>query len=1207
MSLRLITGRAGTGKSTFIHKEIVDDLIQNPLGDPIFIIVPDQMTFQTEYELTNLYGLKGIMRAQVLTFKRLAWFVLQETGGISKDKVDAVGYRMLLRRILEEHKEEFELFKNAAGKTGFTKEIEKLLKEFSQYNVTNQTMSVIIQELEFNGASKALLDKMHDVQIILMQLEARIGTGYVDGEGFFDTLVEKIPFSEAIQSAHIYYDGYTAFTGQEFEILKLLIQYAKRSTVVLPLENIQKDLVETSLFYRPALTHEKIMQAAREIHTTTNTELIIESPIHFSDVHRYENADLRHIEQYFHAGRYRTMTAGGDMKVFEGANPRAEVQAIAREIKRLVTDEGYRYKDIGIMYRQTDVYEPIIRTTFYDYEIPMFSNEKKPMLYHPLIEFSRSAFEILLSNWRYEPVFRAVKTDLFFDINDGIEHARKQMDQLENYVIARGIQGYRWFEENYWTYRRFKSIDDYSIPRTTAEEEHEQFLKQQRDVIIRPLQIFEQKVAQASVGRDYAIALFELVEALNIYEKLAKLSKRESEADELQLSIEHEQAWNSWMNVLEQFDVMFGDKSLTTEEVALILQEGYEALQFTSIPPSIDEVTVANVEHSRFDNMKVIFVIGVNDGVFPMRMDAGGLITDEEREVFKQAEFELAPSLKSRLMQESFLFYKAISSPTNKLYITFANADEEGKGKLPSIYINRLHKLFEVDVNGERVKTLPVERILIDPIEEIQDDLEKPFTSRTVSKYIRHPQAALGYLMMQLKTSLLKRKEIAPEWAALKAYYEQHPKWAEQLSIVTRPLTKGNVAEPLPEAMAEALYGEQFNASVSRIENYYSCAYAHFVSYGLKLQERQEFKLETFAMGDLFHDALRRILSERDGLMSKDSSFGDCMKKAADTVETIIQSFSYQILQSSARYEYIKKKLIKIVGRTLYALLKQHHFSQFKPIAHEQSFGMKGLKGDENEAQLEGLAITLNNGRKMNIRGQIDRIDAYKDGNEVFLRVIDYKSSKRDLNLTEVYNGISLQLLTYLEVATQNAGELIQSTELFKNIEQLENIIVQSAGMFYFHVHNPLITVADYSNLSALEDERLKQYKLKGFALENLDVAVAMDETLEPSTTSKIVPIGLTSKNEFNGRSSSVLNEDAMTNLRSFIPKKLQQAGNEIYAGNTEIKPYKLGNKQACTFCEYKAICQFDTAEPTNSYNDLKNLNKDDLHQKFEQVVKVDE
>lgn len=1194
----MITGRAGTGKSALIHREIVQDLLDHPLGPPIFILVPDQMTFQTEYELTNHYGLKGIMRAQVLTFKRLAWFILQETGGIAKEKVDSVGYRMLLRRILEEHKDEFSLFKNAAGKSGFTKEIEKLLKEFSQYNVNTATIDVLINELKQQNASPTLIEKMNDLKIVLLELEDQLGTGFIDGEGFFPALMEKLPDSEMIAQAHIYLDGYMAFTGQEFELLKILLKYANRMTIVLSLDDKVKDLAESSLFHRPATTHQKIMQAALEINQGTDAYIEMEPAIHLLDGHRFENDDLKQIEKNFQAPRYVAQEAQGYVKIIEGANPRAEVQAIAREIKRLIADDGLRYKDIGILYRQSDVYDAILQTTFYQNEIPVFSNEKQAMLYHPLIEFSRSVFEILTSNWRYEPVFRALKTDLFFKQNKGIEIAREKMDQLENYVIARGIQGNRWFDDDFWKYRRFKTIDDLEIPRTTDEVKREAFLLEQRAVLLEPMQAFGKKVKAAKLGRDYVVALFELVEGLEIYKKLAFLSKREQDSDELQLSIEHEQAWNSWMNVLEQFDLMFGDKEISKEEAASILEEGYEALQFTSIPPSIDEVTVSTVEYSRFENMKAIFVIGVNDGVYPMRMDAGGLLSDDERESFKTADFELAPSLKSRLMQESFLFYRAISSPSERLYITFANADEEGKGKLPSIYINRLHKLFEIERDGEMVRTLPVDRVLIDPIEEVNGE--------NALDYVRHPAPAVGFLMMQLKHAQIMEQPLAPVWTALKTFYEEDVAWADILALVTQPLYKTTSAEPINEALAVQLYGEDFKASVSRIENYYSCPYSHFVSYGLKLQERQEFKLETFAMGDLFHDALRRILSEKDGLMSRDSSIRDCMKKASDTVEQIIKGFSYQILQSSARYEYIKKKLVKIVGRTLYALLKQHHITQFKPIAHEKPFGMKDKKNvtEKDEEQLDALKIPLENGRQMSISGQIDRIDAYQEGDQLYLRVIDYKSSKRSLNLTEVYNGISLQLLTYLEVATDNAKELVQQSGIVTDLNQLEDIVVNSAGMFYFHVHNPLLTVNDYTDISKLEEERLKEYKLKGYALEDLDIAMVMDESLEPGANSKVVPIGLTTKNTFSGTSSSVLAEDKMLNLQRFVPKKLQQAGNEIYAGNTEIKPYSLGNKKACTFCNYKSICQFDTAETDNSYNELKTIKKEEVHEKFERAVK---
>ena len=303
---------------------------------------------------------------------------------------------------------------------------------------------------------------------------------------------------------------------------------------------------------------------------------------------------------------------------------------------------------------------------------------------------------------------------------------------------------------------------------------------------------------------------------------------------------------NRWVNVLDQFVIMFGDQNLTVEEAAKILDEGYDTLQFSGIPPAVDEVTVATVEYSRFGNMKVVFVIGVNDGVYPMRMDYEGLITDAERGWFAAIDTELSPTSKHRLLQESFLIYRAFSSPTERLYVTYSNADEESKSLLPSLYINRLHKLFEV--NGQR--TLPHKRVLIDPIEELDQS--------QVLSYLKHPRTAVAFLMMQLRQAQYSY-ELAPEWIALKRFYEEDPQWKSTLETVMRPLEKKNEAEKLTQDITDELYGTELNSSVSRVEKFFRCPFSHFTTYGLHLEERAEYRLETFAIGDLFHEALKWI------------------------------------------------------------------------------------------------------------------------------------------------------------------------------------------------------------------------------------------------------------------------------------------------------------------------------------------------------------
>lgn len=1194
MTLRVISGRAGTGKTAFIHEEIVEDLKNNPLGPEIFILVPDQMTFSTEYELTNHYGIDGMMRAQVMTFKRLAWFVLQKEGGITRERMDGTGYRMLLRRILEEHKDEFKLFKQAAGKRGFTKEVEQVLKEFSQYNINLETIMPLVEALKQNGASEVLLHKMHDLQILLTQLDARIGTDYVDGDGYFPLLLERMPQMESLRETHVYLDGFVSFNGQEFSILKELLIYAKRVTLVLPMEDPSVDKFEGAVFYRAATSYEKLQHELQKLRFERGIDIEEEPRVHLETNYRSKYPSLMHVEQGFDAPFVKPVEADGHVQILEGMNPRAEVQGIAQEIKRLVVEEGLRYKDIGIMYRQVDVYDAIIGTTFTQYEIPFFSNEKRSMLYHPFIEFSRSVLEIITTNWKYEPVFRSVKTDLYFPYNANLASLRDQADVLENFIIAKGVVHDRWFNEDVWTYRRFKSLEKINAVQTEDELAHETLLKSMRDLIREPVFALQQRLKGKITGRKIVVALYEFMEQLDVYKKLVKMQEQEEKADALHHSFEHEQAWNGWVHILEQFDLMFGDKEIGLEDAAQILDEGFESLTFSSVPPTLDEVTVSTLEFARFDNKKAIFIIGVNDGVYPMRMDGGGLLSDQEREAFEQTDFELAPGVKSRLLQESFLFYRAIASPTDYLYVTYSSADEESKGKLPSLYVNRLHKLFEV--NNQR--TLKHKQVVMDPLDEQQSD--------HAMDYLRHPSPALGFLMTQLKHAQVQKQPLSDEWEALKAFYEREPAWKGVLGVVTQPLYHVNEAEPLTEEMATALYGDDFLASVSRIEKFYSCPYSHFASYGLKLQERTEFKLESFAMGDLFHEAIRTILSEKEQTIKLDNYLA-CYRKANETITKLVDYFSYSILKSSHRFDYIKTKLVKIVARTLYALVNQSELSKFKAIAHEKPFGKRDDKNTEKDDQnpLAPLEIELDQNRKMYVRGQIDRIDAYKDAENLYLRVIDYKSSGRKLDFTEVYNGISLQLLTYLDVAMQNVPILVKESQFVQDLTELENIIVQAAGMFYLHVHNPLISTEDYEQLEKIENLRQEKYKLSGYMLKDVEVAQLMDKTLEPKKASIIVPAAFKSAEEpeFNERSSKVIQPQQMENLQQFVHYKFRAAGNEIYSGNTEIKPYSLGNQKACTYCSFKAVCQFDQAETGNSFNELKKQSEQEVFGNIEKEV----
>ena len=1166
MTLRIISGRAGTGKTTFIHEEMIRDLQSDVLGYPIYMIVPDQVSFTTEYQLTNNYNIEGIMRAQVLTFKRFAWMMLQQTGGIAKDKIDQFGYRMMIRQILDEHKSELVLFRQAAGKTGFTQEVEMLLREFSQYDITSETLPPMIAELEQSGATNTLVAKLKDFLVIVKALEERLGDSYVDGESFYPIVVEQLGNVADIRESHIYIDGFVRFSKREFDIVLEMMKLAKRVTIVLPFEDASAAMSPDELFHQGALTYDKLMQAAFDLGVE------VEQRVEMEEQYRFKCSDLAHIEQNFEKITPQRQLLEGSFRVIEGANRRSEVQEIAREIRKLTTEQNIRYREIGIMYRQPDMYDDLIATTFKQYNIPYFSNEKRPMLHHPLIELVRSALEAVQSNWQYEPIFRSLKTDLFYPVGGDIHRYREQIDQLENFVIAKGIVGaHRWKDERSWVYKRFRTLEKEDSVQTDRERDMQALIIEARDTIKGPLERLEQLLKEARTGREKATALFTFVEDLDVFTKMEQLYKQEIDEAEYEFASEHEQVWNGWLQILDQFVLMFGDDEVSLEDMMALLDEGYGSLQFSGIPPAYDEVTISTIDYARFDNKKIVFIIGVNDGVYPMRIDKEGLILDNERAFFEQIGVEVAPDSKSKLLQEQYIMYRALTFSTDAVYVTYATADEEGKALLPSTYVQKLLKMF-IPAEGTSI----VKRVYIDPIEELEAD--------AVWHYLYHPHPSLGYLTMQLKQSQITR-ELTDVWVALEHFYE-HSEWQPLLHKVKRPLYRKNVAEALSEDNTKELYGSELYTSVSRIEQFYRCQFAHFSRYGLGLQERTEFKLESFAMGDLFHEALRTILTNGE---KPAETYMECLEQARKTVDPLVEIFSYRILESSARYTYIKEKLIRIVARTLYALIEQSKSSKFKAVAHEKPFGIDDQKSTtEQEKSLPALELELSNNRKMYLRGQIDRIDTFEKDNEVLLRVVDYKSSSRDLDLNEVYFGLSLQLLTYLQVALQNANEILPDLQ--------KEIFVVPAGMLYVHVHDPLLKLEEVVDEQVRELQRLEQFRMNGLISAQHDVITAMDERLIDEKESKIIPVKLKTNGEVAAASKTV-DHDVLPSISQFVLAKHKEAGEEIFTGKTTIDPFRMKTKTACDYCSYKSVCQFDPTDGLQSYRELKPTKKDDVIQ----------
>ncbi|MCM3610582.1 helicase-exonuclease AddAB subunit AddB [Planococcus sp. MERTA32b] len=1139
MSLRIIYGRAGSGKTSLILDEIVGTLKDNADGDPIFFIVPDQMSFSTEYRLSSADGMKGMIRAQAVTFKRLAWRVLQEAGGISRKEVDSFGYRMLIRSLLEEHRDEFQLFRRAAGKRGFTDQIEQLIKEFSRYCVDCGELTEIRSSLAEAGAPRTLLDKASDLELILAEIENRLGKVFVDSEGHLALLSEKIRFSDQVKQSDIYIDGFVTFTAREYEIIFELMRHAKSVTIALPMDGTANANDEQALFFQSASTARRLVDQAKK------EGLQVENAVHLPSAKRFSNAELAHVERHFDDYPLQKSETEGHVNLIEAASRRAEVHAMARSIREQIRS-GMRYKDIAVLYRQPEIYDELINTIFPQYELPYFISQKKSMLHHPLIEFCRSVLEAVQSNYSYEPVFRAIKTDLFFP-QGSVAKWRERSDVLENFVIANGIYGERWFDEKRWFYKKYRGLEFHTGVQTDEELALQMELHAVRDMVREPLSALKEQLESCSTGREMAEALFVFVEDMGVYDKILDLKEREESEHKLLAAAEHEQAWKQWIGVLDQFVLMFGDKELDITSAVRILDEGFETLEFSRIPPSLDEITVSTIDLARLMDIKSVFVIGVNDGVLPKRIEQEGLLTDADREWFAKIGFELAPSTKTRLLDETFMAYRAFTSASDYLTISYPIADEEGKALLPSMYIQKF-----IDMLG--VELTPA---VADPEELKQADH---------LSYISHPRATLAYLSSQIRSGSL-----SPEWQAVLSYYQEDPLWSSVVERIMEP-AKPNIADQLREDIAEPLYGSPISSSVSRVETFYGCPYAHFAAYGLRLEERSQYKLAPPAMGDLFHAAIKWISDEVNRLDVSWYSLTnkDCRELAKQAMDQLSPYFVNHILISSHRYRYIQHKLEAIIRQTAFMLSKHAKVTGFAPVALEVGFGTKET--------IPPLDIPLRRGRKMNIRGRIDRIDSTDINGKPYIRVVDYKSSKQGLDLGEVYHGIALQTFTYLDVALTHSDRWLG--------EQAE-----PAGVLYFHMHNPMLKSTRLMTAEEVEEEMARSFKMNGLVVEDEEVIKAMDNEIDGY--SNIIPVRMNKNGSISKSQSRTVSKDDMEVIRQFVRNKHQDAGNGILDGVTSITPYKVKDDTPCQFCSYRSICQFDPSDPEQTYRKLPSLSSD--------------
>lgn len=1115
MVVRFIVGRSGVGKSHYMYSEIKKKIEEKQ--KKLFLIVPEQFTLQAERDLITKADLQGIMGVEVLSFTRLAYRVFNEAGGLTRVHINDTGKNMILRKLLLELQKDLSIYKKTARQPGFIEKLNKLISEMKQQDIA---ACQLMQQVEAMKEDSILKLKLSDITIIYQAFNEYLENRYIDTEDHINLLIEKLDSTDMFDDGVIWVDGFYQFTPQTIRMLQKLMKKAAEVNIVLTMDPHQRPK-DGDLFRLTSQTYLKLKAIANglhikqeEINLTVNPQDEIKNPV------------LAHLEKELYA--YPYIQYRGDVKDFKGfaaSNRYTEIENVAAEIVTLVRDKGYRWRDIAIVCGGIGEYQMLLKSVFQEYGIPYFLDERRRIDDHPIIQLILSVLDIAIGDFRHHDVFRYLRTG-FSDLS------RDQWEELENYCLQFGIKGKKWTRE-------FSIGADYDL--TEIEES--------RKLCIKPLIAFKESIGGKGKIKDISSGLYFFLKELKVEEKLDGWIDSLKKQGLYDYVNENTQIWNTLMEILDQLTEILGDEEISIKEYREILEAGFSATEIGVIPSTIDQVLIGNIQRSRSHDIKALFLIGTNDGIVPSAGGEEDILNQQERTSLLEEGFNLGYNPDSHLYEEKFNIYASLTKASEYLWFSYALADQEGRALRPSILIDSLKKLY------------PQLMIKSDIVNDLEQQLQQ----------ISCPNSTFKYLIENLR-SFVDNKGFEDIWWDVYQWYFDNPQWQEKRQLALKGLFHDNQVNYIDQTKAKSIYTQLLYTSVSRLERFAGCPFSHFVAYGLKPTERRVYEINSPDMGILFHNTMeifeKELTSRGDIWQNIDQ---DCCYKLVDEIiDDMAEKFQNGILFSSYRYKYLVKRLKRISKRALWTLTCHLKKGGFVPFGHEITFGKDGI--------LPPLVLKLSTGEEIHLEGRIDRVDFYEDENGSYVKIIDYKSGSKDFNLSEVYYGLQLQLMVYLDV-------------LLTMGEHLGKDKVNPAGIFYFKIDDPLIRTTE-KGIELVEREINKELKMKGLVVKDVGIIKEMDREIDRS--SEVIPVALNKDNEIS-KTSSVLSQDDFKHVLTHVRKVIEDIASEIMKGKVAIEPCKRGATAFCKYCQYISICQFDKTIENNQYRVLKDIKEDEI------------
>ncbi|SET62460.1 DNA helicase/exodeoxyribonuclease V, subunit B [[Clostridium] aminophilum] len=1158
MSLRFIIGGSGSGKTTELYRDLIRESMENP-ERRYYAIVPEQFTMQTQKEIVDLHPNHAVMNIDILSFERLAYRVFEELAVRQLAVLDDMGKAMVIRKTAAGVRDELRVFGRHLDKPGFIDEIKSQLSEFFQYGIREEQLV----EMRDTVSSDLLRAKLSDMLTVTKAYHEYTKDKMASREEIPEIFCSCLPQSELLQDAVVTLDGFTGFTPVQYHILEILLKMCAKVTVTVTMDagaNPYREGAPEELFHLSRRTVCRLIDIAAAEGVRREEDLLLgaggyprfqDSP----ELQAIERSVFRRCDPAVaETSRAVGKSSQNGLFLVRAANPIQEVSLITAEISRLVRTKSYRYRDIAVITGALDSYRGILEHAFAEEKIPCFIDSKKSIMENPATELIRAALEVISSDFSYESVFRYLKTGLVLPFPDGRGDAGEGSGQslssdgysdeewirfLENYVAALGIRGFRrWNSE--WK-KTYPGADLINL----------NYLNYVRKAVLTPFLSLKEAWGKRGVTvTERTAALTRFLEELKLEEKLRKKAETFGTQGNVEFEREYSQVYGLIIDLFDRTAALLGDEKVSRDEYRDILDAGFAEIKVGLIPAAVDRVVVGDITRTRLAHIKVLFFAGVNDGIVPAVSPGTGILSESERRLLRRQNIEIAPTAREDGFLQRFYLYLALTKASEKLYVTFSTSDTEGKVIRPSTLIAQLRKMFpEKKIADADPKNLAV--------------WSRAEGMRRLAGGLRDGRDATGDVLE------LYRKYRGGEQTGTGA----------EVSRLVDAAFLTYTDKGIGKAAARLLYSPILRGSISRLEKYDQCAYAHFLQYGLNLSERRVYQLKQTDIGSLFHASIelyfRALMEEKRAAAEVTES--ERIERVRDAVSKAAGDYGNSIMDSSARNRYLIRRMTRIADRTAWALTEQIRRGDFVPEALEMAFTPR--------EGLETMRIALGGDEFLDLHGRIDRVDLCEDENDLYLKIIDYKTGQVKFDLRSIYYGLSLQLPVYMEAALE------------KYRSRYPGKSVHPAGMFYYRIQDPLI-----DRNKAVEEETRKRAlleKLKmngavnadGNSVRHLDHGIAAEGT--ENYNSPVISAARSKDGAAKG--ALVFDEDHFRALGKYCGFIMQDAGRKILEGSIEINPYKDGMKNACEWCPYHAVCGFDAQMDGFSFRKLPPLKAEDI------------